>query len=177
MQEVWKAVQGYNGAYEVSTQGNVRSTDRFVNVWFGTRLIKGRQLLDWILPCGYKCVALCNHSKKNTLYIHRLVAFEFVDGYSDGLVVNHKDGDKLNNLVENLEWVTYSGNANHAFRTGLKVSQKGEAASAAKLKESEVLKIRDLLKHGAAHIDIAQMFNISYSVVSAIKTRRTWRHI
>lgn len=177
MQEIWKAVPGYFGHYEVSNHGNVRSIDKLVNFWLGQRMVKGRNLIDWVLPCGYKCVALCRDGGKSSQYVHRLVASAFIDKYDESLVVNHKDGNKLNNHVENLEWISQSANLVHALRTGLRNSQKGEASVHAKLKESDVLQIRDMANNGVEHIDIARMFNISYSLVSSIKNRRCWRHI
>ncbi len=105
--EQWKDIIGYEGYYEVSSEGRVRN-------------IKTKQILKGDTnSIGYRRVTLYSPVKKR-FFIHRLVALHFCDGYSDELVVNHKDGNKLNNCAENLEWVTRSENDLHAFRNKLR---------------------------------------------------------
>lgn len=94
MTEVWKSID--NTRYDVSNMGNVRNS------------INGNLLKPCKNSVGYYQVTLYPQRKK--IYVHRLVAHAFVDGYSDGLEVNHKDEDKSNNCAENLEWVTKSAN-------------------------------------------------------------------
>ena len=118
MKEVWKQIKGYEGKYEVSNLGRVRSVERI-----GTRPnprtgkdmaypMKSRVITPKNHPSGYQQVALYKDGKQSFL-VHRLVADTFVDGYFVGAVVNHIDEDKHNNRADNLEWVTQQKNVNH----------------------------------------------------------------
>lgn len=121
MEEVWKSIEGYEGVYEVSNAGKVRSLDRKRKVINSTDFIKGRELKPSFDNGGYLKVNLSKNGNKNSFMIHRLVAKAFVENKnpSKNIAVNHKDGDKTNNCFLNLEWVTYSENQKHAYRNGL----------------------------------------------------------
>ena len=120
--EVWKSVPGYEGLYEASNTGEVRSLDHYAHteIRFNTsRLIKGRVLRPRIKPNGYYHVDLCKNGTITNFPVHRIVASAFIPNPEGLKVVNHIDGNKLNNNVSNLEWVTYQENHWHARRTGL----------------------------------------------------------
>lgn len=108
MDEIWKDIPNTNGYYQISNFGNARSVDREITYSNGTiHHHKGRPLrtgenLDGYLFIGYPT----SNGKQVTKLIHRLVAMMFVDGYADGLEVNHKDENKHNNRADNLEWCT-----------------------------------------------------------------------
>lgn len=105
--EEWKDIEGYEGYYEISTLGNVRN-------------VKTNHILTGDTNnIGYRRITLYVPKKKR-FFIHRLVAKHFCEGYKEGLVVNHKDGNKLNNSKENLEWVTRSENDKHAYKLQLR---------------------------------------------------------
>lgn len=113
MNEFWKEIKGYEGSYQISNKGRVKSLDRVVN---------GRKLKGKILSANgnrYLKVILYKNNIGKNKDVHRLVAIHFVDGYFNNAVVNHKDGDKLNNLFTNLEWCTSEHNNLHAKETGL----------------------------------------------------------
>jgi len=103
---VWKPVYGYEKNYEISTEGQVRSNYR------------GGRILCQAKHGGYMFVVLSKDKKKKPINVHRLVAKTFLGDFA-GMQVNHKDGDKLNNCVDNLEWVSASENMAHAFKKGL----------------------------------------------------------
>lgn len=106
MKEIWKDITGYEGRYQVSNTGKVVSL----------KYNPPKEIFQTTTNCGYKQVKLyCNGAKKQ-IGIHRLVAFAFVEGYENGLEVNHIDGNKTNNLYTNLEWVTRSQNQQHQFK-------------------------------------------------------------
>ena len=115
--EIWKDVKGYEGIYQVSNTGLVRSIDR-VNSR-GAK-IKGRVLAQAEGKGGYKVVCLSKEGKAKEGKVHRLVAQAFIENLGDLPQVNHIDGDKENNEVENLEWVTAKRNIEHAHETGLR---------------------------------------------------------
>lgn len=115
----------------------------------------------------------------NEYYIHRIVARLFLpENYKEGLVVNHKDGNKKNNYYKNLEWCTNSENLKHAYDTGLKGKKLGEANSKSKLKEKDVEDICNMLVYKRMSCkDIGKIYNINNSVVNDIKNKITWNHL
>ena len=118
--EEWKDIYGFEGCYQISNTGKVRSLDREVRNGYGTRIAKGRELTPYLnKSTGYMCIDIQTHGKRIKYAIHRLVAYHFVEGVEDDLEVNHKDCNKLNNCPANLEWVTRSQNTQHAYDNGL----------------------------------------------------------
>ena len=117
MEEIWRPVVGYEGLYEVSSTGRVRSLDRcLVNSFGRSVFIKGKLLKIYDNTLGYKFVSLVMDKHPSPMYVHRLVAQAFIPN-PDGLPqVNHKDEDKSNNRVENLEWCTAKYNMNYGSR-------------------------------------------------------------
>ena len=120
--EVWKDIKEYEGLYQVSNFGNVRSLTRFT---IGIRskklcniLIKER-ILKPIISRGYLSTALHKNNKSYTHLIHRLVAQTFINNPDNKRTVNHINGIKTDNTLENLEWATDKENITHAIRTGL----------------------------------------------------------
>lgn len=124
IEEIWKPVHlyPYSEKYEVSNLGRVRSLDTLVNYRekisrkLSKRVYPGRVLKGALAESGYRFVSLKMNGSTQQIYIHRLVAFAFVDGYKEDLVVNHKDENRLNNNYLNLEWVTQKYNANYGHR-------------------------------------------------------------
>lgn len=105
--EIWKDIIGYEGYYQVSNLGRIKNINT-------NRILTGDTN-----NIGYKRVTLYTPEKKR-FFIHKLVALHFCEGYQEDLVVNHKDGNKLNNCANNLEWVTRSENDLHAFKMNLR---------------------------------------------------------
>ena len=117
MSEVWKDIEGYDGAYQVSNLGRVKSVERLTTrpCQYGVREyhIPEKVLRQRMGTSGYLCVNLHHDGKQVTEMIHRLVALHFCKGYADGMTVNHIDEVKTNNRADNLEWVTQKENNNH----------------------------------------------------------------
>lgn len=123
--EIWKDIDGYIGHYQVSNLGNVRSLDRYITKTNGhgceySILIKSRILKQKKTQNGYLSVMLYdrNHNHK-TIFVHRLVAIAFIPNIMNYPQINHIDGNKTNNKMENLEWCTASYNSKHAFQSNL----------------------------------------------------------
>ena len=102
--EIWKRIDGYQ--YEVSNEGRIRNSKGEIKV---PQLNKGK-------AAHYYRIALYEGGKRERFYVHRLVGRYFVDGYNEALMINHIDGNPLNNRADNLEWVTQSDNVKHWHR-------------------------------------------------------------
>lgn len=118
--EIWKSIKDYPD-YEVSSYGRVRSIDRYITNSLNRTIFYKSKILKFSHnnKTGYNQVALYKNKKIKTFSIHRLVAETFIPNPNNYLEVNHIDGDKTNNHVENLEWVTRKENITHAITTGL----------------------------------------------------------
>ena len=114
--EIWKPIKGYEWIYEVSNLGRVKRLETLVKNKNGYRLVK-EKILN-IPSYIYQTVFLSNGKVKQH-YVHRLVATAFIENPLNKEQVNHKDGNKLNNNVSNLEWVTKAENQIHAIENGL----------------------------------------------------------
>lgn len=110
--EVFKDVIGYEGLYKISNLGNVISLNNYRR--------KFNRLLCPFESVGYKYVSLHNRGNTTRIAIHRLIAIHFIINPENKPMVNHKDGNKQNNNIENLEWCTCKENIQHAYDTGLK---------------------------------------------------------
>lgn len=150
--ERWAAVAGHPG-YEVSDHGNVRSLDRTVvqQSPYGVpmeRRLQGKSLNCMRMSNGYQGAILGRGSKVHM--VHRLVATAFVEGHADGLVVNHKNGDRQDNRAENLEWVTHGENHRHSYQT---LGRKQHAASRALIVQGigEFVSVKAAARHIGAH--------------------------
>jgi hypothetical protein len=176
--EVWKVVRGYKSKvsfYEVSNLGNTRATI--------TSSGKRYQLNQQLSNNGYKSVHIVKDgdSKSKHVLVHRLVLLAFV-GPSD-LFVNHKDGNKLNNHVDNLEYCTKSENGLHAYRTGLNPRKrpnqiKGSDTWASKLTEDTVKDIvykNKVLK--VTQVDLAKEYGATQSSIWAVLNGWSWGHV
>ena len=114
MEEIWKDIVGYEGYYQVSNFGNVRSLDRYVKNQMGTlSLRKGKITKQRYDKDGYKQVYLCKHGNVKYYFVHRLVAEAFITNPNNYPIINHKDEVKDNNCVDNLEWCTVKYNTNY----------------------------------------------------------------
>ena len=165
--ENWKKIKGYEN-YLVSDQGRVFNLKykRF------RKLSKNRG--------GYLYVNLCKNGVRKSQKVQRLVANAFIPNPENKRTVNHIDGCKANNHVENLEWATYSENLQHAFDNGLKKPPclKGIKNGRAKLTEKEVLEIRRLYKTGDyTQRGLGKMFGVSKLPIGHIVNRKIWKHI
>lgn len=145
--------------------------------------IRTRKVLKGCLSNkGYVLVCLQN---KKTHSVHRIVAQIFVPNPTNLPQVNHKDGNKQNNNFLNLEWCTNNYNRHHAIELGLwnnigskvSVSQRGEGNSSAKLTEADVLNIYTLLLNKMSHVEIAALYEVNRSTISAIKAGTSWSHL
>ena len=139
MNEIWKDIKGYEGYYEISNIGRVRSVSRIIN---HPKLVKQNifeRLLNLDSQNGYKSVRLSKEHKSKKCFVHRLVAQAFIKNPDSKGQVNHKDGDKSNNKVDNLEWNTAKENITHVDR--IPIYQKFHIIAAPRKKYSICAKL------------------------------------
>jgi predicted DNA-binding protein YlxM (UPF0122 family) len=126
---------------------------------------------------GYLRVKLfCNDGKRKAFLLHRVVAETFLDNPDNYPEVNHKDGNKQNNNVSNLEWLTREQNMTHAFLNGLN-SNAGERNGKARLTESQVIEIYQMLLDGKLVQEIASKFDVRLALINKIKRKEIWRGV
>lgn len=175
-QEIWKSVNGYENRYEVSSLGNVRTKNREEENSKGIiHKYKGKPRKISINPNGYSVITAGKKGQTTTLFIHVAVAKAFISNPKNKEQVNHKNGIKTDNRVENLEWVTRQENMLHAFMTGLIKPAVGENQSQTVLTEKQVRNIMSNPSVGTR--EFGRRYGVCHSVISAIRKGKTWNHI
>lgn len=117
--EIWKQINDYEGIYEISNYGNVKSLKRKVKNKNGYRIIEEKILKPILNNKGYYVFGLRKNGELNMVLLHRLVAEHFIPNENNFPCINHIDGNKTNNNINNLEWCSYQHNIKEAFRLGL----------------------------------------------------------
>ena len=142
--EIWKDIPNYEGLYQISDTGRIKSLKRNI-------------ILKPSTNKNYFKIILCKNGSKKTYFIHRLVAIAFISNPKNLLEVNHIDGNKLNNNVNNLEWCTRKENVEHSIRNGLVIKNKGLL-----LTKDELYKKYIIEKKSVAQI--VKDYNYKYSI-------------
>lgn len=169
MNEIWKPVVGWEGLYEVSNLGNVRSLDRYVSTTKTYNLPIKEKILKQNTNNGYKRVQLWKDGKGVMCLVHRLVAEAFLETYSVSLQVNHKNGIKSDNRVENLEMVTAKENQWHSYHIlKTKPSMQGHFGSnhVRSIKVNQISRDGEFIKLWNSISEASQELNIKPSCIS-----------
>ena len=181
MEEIWKDIPGYEGYYQVSCQGNVRSVDReFVNSIGRHCFIKGMPINPRIEK-GYYRLGLKKHQEMKMFNVHRLVALVFIPNPCNFETVNHINGVKTDNRVENLEWCTVKQNVNHAYENNLGNYQSKSLDKLRKINEVNSYKRIDVIcpdgseKHFASVKETALYFGIKVTTINAALLKKPHR--
>lgn len=158
--EIWKPLVGYdNFKYEVSDKGRVRN-------------LKTGKILKGSISNGYRTIFLSNRNQVKLVYAHRLVCLAFVERIEGKNQVNHKNGDTLDNCLENLEWMSAAENIAHSILNNLHC--RGETHYRSKLTEENVREILSRKYTAKEKKEIAERFGISIKTLSDVIRRRSW---
>lgn len=150
--------------YEINCDGIIRNAE--------TKAIKSQ----YIGSTGYCMVSFSYQNKSKTQRVHRLLMSTFSPIGDENAHINHKNGDKIDNRLANLEWCTHQENMTHAFRYGL-ANNTGEKNGQSKLTEIQVKKIKLLLSQGVTQQKIANEYGVSRSCILGIHVNRLWSHV
>lgn len=174
--ERWKPIKGFEGVYEISDKGKVKSVARKTGTVY--RKEKLRKL--HYTKCGYLKVRLTHKDKDVTARVHRLVAEHFLSNPENKETVNHIDGNKSNNDVSNLEWATRAEQMQHAYDLNLRKPLSGEDNPHAVLTNEEAEQIRkEYVKHSRKHGTpaLAKKYGVKTSVIQDVISNRTYNNI
>lgn len=165
-----RAIPGFEGRYSITCYGRVWSHGS------GKTHKKPYWKASWPQSDGYLSVHLYKGGD-HTFLVHRLVMFAWGTPKPSPLhEINHRDGNKLNNHISNLEWVTPTQNTHHAIALGLRKNY-GERHRTAKLTEAAVVEIRHRYANGATQMTLAKEYGVNFSTIFAIVKRQTWKHL
>lgn len=171
MEEVWKDVVGHEGLYEVSNLGRIRSLPRITT----SRPMKGKLLSTATKDTKrYEKVCLSYNGNYKYYKVHQVVARAFIDNPENKPQINHIDGNRHNNKVDNLEWVTSTENNSRAKKHGMLL---GENHQNTNYTEEQIKEVKLMLKQGLKNIDIERVTGINHKRISEIKCGKVWSHI
>ena len=168
--EIWKWIENYEGMYQISNYGRIKSFRRNA-----VKILK-----PYFSSQGYLAIDLMNHCKRKSVRVHILVAKAFIPNPENKPTVNHIDGHPLNCYVENLEWATYSENTKHAYRIGLETQSKGEENTSTKLTNEQVREIRRTFISGDkeyGYRPLARKYNVGKSTIKRIINRDVYKSV
>ena len=184
---IWLPILDYEDFYEINNSGIIRSINRTITCRSKSgstlqRFFKGKVIYQHLgKRDGYYLVTLCKHGTQHTFAVHSLVAKHFIPNPNNLPEVNHINGIKTNNCVDNLEWSTESENQKHAYRLGLRTSDsiKGSGHGMSTHSEDEIFITKLLLEtcKDMPQTYLAKTFNLDESTINKIKNETTWSHV
>ena len=176
--EIWKDIQGYEGIYQVSNLGRVKSLEREIVRSNGRITYQKECILKQKIDKGYYRLGLRKKGIRNFYRVHRLVAIAFIPNPKNKKTVDHINENKLDNRLSNLRWATQEEQIGYAMETGTFEIRKGEQVGGSKLKEKDVLEIREkYVPRKYSQYKLAKEYGVNVMTISDIILRKTWLHI
>jgi hypothetical protein len=171
-----RAIPGFEGLYEAGIDGTIyrlaRSIEKFCGPTKTQVQLPEIQLRPFAQSNGYVQVSLFRDGSSCKQYVHRVIALTFIPNPNELPEVNHKDGDKLNNAVTNLEWVTRSDNEKHAVAVLGK--NTGERCHSAKLTDADALEV---IQSKESAVALAERFGVHFTTIYRVRRGDRWKHL
>lgn len=162
---IWKDIPGYEGYYQASNDGLIQSVTKAVKQWSGVQIKKGKILSPAIDKIGYLNCALSKENKLRSFKVHRLVALAHIPNPNGFAEINHKDCNKLNNHVSNLEWCDRKGNMEHASKNSLITKITRDRSNRSVVKTKHIPFLIAWRKAGVQVSKLALMYGCSVDVI------------
>ena|SRR5699024_1885203 len=173
LEEGWKDIEGYAGLYKINKFGEIKSLERKVKSSNGYRKKKERILKQTENDRGYKTIYLCKKGKCKQFSVHRLVATNFIREPLEKEVVNHIDGNKLNNNFENLEWCYQKDNNQHAIDNKL-WNAYGVNHYKSKFSKEDIEEIKNKRQDGLTYKEISKIYDVHEATIGKIIRGETY---
>ncbi|SMD67738.1 NUMOD4 motif protein [Bacillus mobilis] len=178
---ITKDLEGYEGRYEITEDGRVFRKERTVKTKKQDGSVYYQKLkrmeLSQSTASGYSTVSLTRNKYPKPTLVHRLVAKTFIPNPENKPQVNHINGVKTDNRVENLEWVTPKENIDHAEENNLRKHYKGTEHANSKLNDEDIRKMRNMFDNGVSQTEISKIFNVGITTIWGIVHRKRWKHV
>lgn len=174
MIEEWRNIPGYNGYYVASSLGRIKRLKTIVKHSSGNGYsVRSERIIKPMLSQGYLVLYLCVGGNKRRWRVHKLIANAFLDNPKGLPIINHRDGNKINNIVSNLEWISHQDNTRHAHMMGLKKNSYGKM-----IDKSKLMTLINLNEMGYSQCSLAKIFDMSQSTISrAINLKRKYVNV
>jgi len=173
--EIWRNIKGYEGYYQISNYGRVKSLKRAIKQGRRYVTVNEKIIKPFLTKNGYLRVNLSKNGKDSFLLIGRIVLSTFKSN-KKGLVCHHINGNKLDNRINNLFWISRSKHTEfHNYYNPR--NNKGERNGRSKLLSKDIMKIKLLFLNGLSYKEISRFYNVKPYAIGSILRRRTWKHI
>jgi hypothetical protein len=175
MSKNWFEILGYEGLYQINKKGDIKAIPKTVGFGQGYKT-KKLILNQYKSKEGYLRVRLYKKNKCKNYSVHRLVALQFLENPKNKPQVNHKNGVKTDNRLENLEWNTRSENMKHSFNMGLSKAKKGAESPNSILTEKDVVEIKTI-GNSMTQKEIGKIYGVDRRQIGRILNNKRWKHV